>query len=147
LTNLDGQKAGPLFVRNEKQKSNTAFSERLIVKQPTLKPRASFARISRQTFYDWQRNDEFFAALLLDADKDADDTLEQALYDRAVLGIPSYVVSHGHIMYEEIPVLDEETKQPKRDDKGHIILKKIKPLIERKYSDFITSGKAQGPQA
>src|SRR5437879_1392257 len=61
------------------------------------------AGISRQTYYDWRNQDEAFKARLPVAYEERNDTLEYAAYTQAVEGIPSYVVSQGRIVYEEIP--------------------------------------------
>lgn len=78
-----------------------------------IKFSCKYAGINRQTYYNWRDNDAEFAALLPDANADADDTLEYAAHDRAVNGVESYVISQGKLVYGP--------------DK--------KPLIERKYSD------------
>lgn len=92
------------------------------------------AGVSRQTFYNWRDNDPSFAAQLPDADADANDTLEYAAYDRAVQGVPSYVVSQGRMVYEEIPVFNKDGT-PKLDAQGKQVMLRGKPLVERKYSD------------
>jgi len=101
-----------------------------------IKASCRVAGINRQTFYNWRDNDPEFAAQLPEADKDADDTAEFSLYDRAIKGVESYVVSQGHIVYEDIPLLDEEGK-PKLDKYGKQIYLHGKPLKERKYSDSL----------
>lgn len=90
-----------------------------------IKASCKAAGINRSTFYDWRDNDPEFAAQLSEADKDADDTAEFALYDRAIKGVESYVVSNGRVVY-----LDD------------------KPLKERKYSDGLltTLLKARMPE-
>lgn len=112
-----------------------------------VKASCKAAGISRQTFYNWRDNDEEFSAELPDAEEDANDTLEYAAYDRAVLGVETYVVSQGRIVYEEIPVFDAFGEQV-LDDKGNPVTKRGKPLIERKYSDslLITRLKARMPE-
>lgn len=78
-----------------------------------IKHSCKVARISRTTFYNWRDQDEKFQVALAEAEKDADDTLEFAAYERAVKGVPSHVISQGKMVYG-----------PNK-----------KPLIERKYSD------------
>jgi hypothetical protein len=94
------------------------------------------AGISRQTYYDWRDRDEMFKAELPDAMQDAHDTLELAAYERAVQGVESYVVSMGRVVYEDVPLLDEEGKPKLNKDGGQIMLRG-KPIVERKYSDSL----------
>ena len=91
-----------------------------------IKVSCKAAGISRQTYYDWRDEDGAFKAQLAEADLEAMDTLEYAAHDRAVNGIPSYVVSQGKLVYGP--------------DKH--------PLIEHKYSDtlLITLLKARMPE-
>jgi hypothetical protein len=102
--------------------------------------------INRATFYRWKAKDKVFAALLADAEPDASDTLEYAAYERGVKGVESYVVSQGHMVYEEIPVLKDDGT-PKLDAQGKQVMLRGKPLTERKYSDtlLITLLKARLP--
>ena len=112
-----------------------------------IKFSCSYAGISRQTFYDWQKNDDAFKAQLADAEPDVNDTLDEAAYERGVEGVPSYVVSNGHMVYEEIPMLDQGGK-PKLDKYDKQIFLRGKPLVERKYSDtlLVTLLKARMPE-
>jgi len=105
------------------------------------------AAIDRSTYYAWRDSDEAFKAALSEAQEEADDTLEYAAYDRAVQGVPSYVVSQGKLVYEEFPVLDENGEQ-QRDELGRLIVKRGDPIIERKYSDSLltTLLKARMPE-
>lgn len=117
-------------------------------KTGNIKHSCEYAGISRQAFYDWKESDALFAKHLIDyAEPDADDSLEYAGYDRAVTGVPSYVVSQGKIVYEDIPVLDAHG-DPVLDKYDNPTYKRGKPLIERKYSDslLVTLLKARMPQ-
>lgn len=91
-----------------------------------IKHSCKVARINRTTFYNWRDQDEEFRAQLVEAERDADDTLEFAAYERAVKGVPSHVISQGKMVYG-----------PNK-----------KPLIERKYSDGLltTLLKARMPE-
>lgn len=112
-----------------------------------VKASCKAAGIHRSTFYDWRANDEAFAATLAEAEKDACDTLEMAAYERAVKGVESIVVSMGRVVYEEIPLLDDEGK-PKLDKRGEPMYQHGKAIKERKYSDtlLITLLKARLPE-
>lgn len=86
----------------------------------------TYAGIHRSTFYEWRDHDAAFKARLAEVEPDVDDTLEAAAFERAVKGVPSFVVSQGKLVYG-----------PNK-----------KPLIERKYSDtlLVTLMKARMPE-
>lgn len=131
---LNKKRGGPFTP--EARKRNQLRFLKAYRETANIKASCVVARISRQTFYDWRDSDESFRLQLVDAEEDANDTLEYAAYDRAVLGVESYVVSQGKIVYEEVPVLDDENK-PKFDEDGYPIMRRGNPLIERKYSDSL----------
>lgn len=112
-----------------------------------VKHSCKFAGISRQTYYDWKDRDPIFTKHLAVADEEANDTLEYAGYDRAVSGIPSYVVSQGKMVYEDIPALEKDGT-PKLNEYGKQIYLHGAPLVEKKYSDtlLVTLLKARMPQ-
>lgn len=64
-----------------------------------IKASCEAAKIHRSTFYDWKDHDPAFAEQLVDAEQEANDTAEKALYDRAVVGIEEYVVSNRQVVY------------------------------------------------
>lgn len=137
IGNLDthyARKSGPLSPEQRLKKQIRFLAS--YRKTGNIKHSCEYAGINRQTFYDWRENDTIFAAHLVEAEKDADDTLEYAGYDRAVTGVPSYVVSQGKIVYEDVPVLDDQG-DPVLDKHGNPTYKRGKPLIERKYSDSL----------
>lgn len=135
----------PLTPEQRKKKQVTFL--RALGKHGVVKVACKAAGISRQTFKNWRDNDPEFAAQLPDAEEDRNDTLEYAAYSQAVEGIPSYVVSQGHIVYKEKPVLDEHGN-PKLDKDGRVIFTRTEPIIERKYapSVLITLLKANMPE-
>ena len=116
-------------------------------KSGNVKFSCSYAGISRQTFYNWRDTDDTFKAQLADAEPDVDDTLNYAAYERGVEGVPSYVVSNGHMVYEEIPVMNPDGT-PKLNKQGGQVYLRGKPLVERKYSDtlLVTLLKARMPE-
>lgn len=105
------------------------------------------AAIDRSTYYAWHNSDEVFAAQVAEAEQDASDTLEYAAYERAVLGVPTYLVSQGRLVYEEIPVLNA-AGEPFLDEHGKPVVQRGDPIIERKYSDSLltTLLKARMPE-
>ena len=112
-----------------------------------IKHSCKVAGINRSTFYEWRDHDEAFKAQLPDAVEDAHDTLEYAAHERAVRGVESFVVSMGRVVYEDIPVLDEQGK-PKLNKNQDTIMRRGKAIKERKYSDqlLITLLKANMPE-
>ena len=112
-----------------------------------IKYSCKVAGIHRSTYYDWRDRDEAFKAELPDATEDANDTLEFAAYDRAVRGVESYVVSMGRVVYEEEQARDK-AGNPLLDKNDQPIMKRGKPIIERKYSDALltTLLKARMPE-
>ncbi len=127
---------------SKQRKFLTAYSRVGIVKVA-----CKAAGISRQTYYAWRDKDAAFKTQLPDVEQDANEALESAAYDRAVQGVPSFVVSMGRMVYEEIPVLNKDGT-PKLDHEGKQIMLRGKPLIERKYSDSLltTLLKARMPE-
>jgi hypothetical protein len=122
-TSTHSRPSTPLTPEQRAKKQQTFL--KLYRECANIKASCKAAGINRQTFYNWRDNDSEFAAQLPEADKDADDTAEFALYDRAIKGVESYVVSNGRVVY-----LDD------------------KPLKERKYSDGLltTLLKARMPE-
>lgn len=136
LDNLDSstKKFSPL-TPEQRAKKQERFLKALGT-HGVVKVACKVAGISRQTYYDWRDHDEEFKARLPVAYEERNDTLEYAAYSQAVEGIPSYVVSQGRIVYEEIPVTNEDGT-PKLDKHGDPVMKRGKPLIERKYAPAI----------
>ncbi len=149
LDELDPQNArkrgGPFTPEQHKRKQERFL--KAMGEHGTIKYACKYAGISRQTYYDWKANDEAFKALLPDAELERNDTLEFSAYSQAVDGVPSYVVSQGRIVYHETPVLNEDGT-PKLDKHGNEVMKRGKPIIERKYAPnlLITLLKANMPE-
>lgn len=88
------------------------------------------AGISRQTYKNWRDTDESFQAQLPDTKDDANDTLEYAAFEQAVIGIYEPLVSMGQPVYEQIPMLDGNG-DPILDSKGRPKMKRGKLLTRR----------------
>lgn len=146
LDNLDISNARfkPLTPEQRARKQARFFAK--YRKSGNIKFSCAYAGISRQTFYDWREHDEAFKAQLADAEPDVDDTLDEAAYERGVEGVPSYVVSNGHLVYEELPVIGEDGQQVVEN--GRPVYRRGKPIVERKYSDtlLVTLLKARMPE-
>ena len=112
-----------------------------------IKAACKAAGIDRSTYKYWRDNDPEFVKQLPDARDEANETLEIAAYAQAVLGIESYVVSNGRIVYHETPVLNEDGT-PQFNERGQQVVLRGKPIMERKYapSILITLLKANMPE-
>ncbi len=140
----NARKGGPLTSEQRIKKQARFLS--FYRNSGNIKFSCKYAGINRSTYYDWLKDDAEFSKQVADAEPEVDDTLEFAAYDRAVSGVPSYVVSQGKMVYEEIPLFDEDGK-PKLDKWNKPEYARGKPLVERKYSDtlLITLLKARMP--
>jgi ASCH domain. len=92
------------------------------------------AGISRNTFYQWLEHDEQFSLQYNQAEKDFGDIILAEFTKRATKGYERTVVSMGHIVYNETPVLDKHGNAV-LDDKGKPVYKRGEPLMERVVSD------------
>lgn len=88
------------------------------------------AGISRQTYKNWRDTDAAFREQLAEAREEANDTLEHAAYEQAVVGIFEPLVSMGQPVYEQIPILDENGESV-LDAKGRPKTKRGKMLTRR----------------
>ena len=122
---------GPLSPEQRAKKQERFL--KALGKHGVVKAACAYAGISRQTYKNWRDTDEAFKERLPDAYDERNDTLEYAAYSQAVDGIPSYVVSQGRIVYHEMPVFNADGT-PKLDKHGEQIMKRGKPIIERKYA-------------
>lgn len=138
------RKRGPMTEKQRLNKQQRFL--RLFRECANIKASCKYAGIDRTTYYEWRDKDEGFKALLPDAEQDANDTLELAANDRAVLGVPSYVVSQGRLVYHEVPLFNKDGT-PQLDKFGKQEYGRGEPVIERKYSDTlaITLLKARMP--
>lgn len=133
ITNIDTSNAKykPLTPLQRTKKQATFL--RALGKHGVVKAACRAAGISRTTYKNWRDTDEDFKSKLPDALDERNDTLEYAAYTQAVEGVPSYVVSQGRIVYHEIPVFNPDGT-PKLDKNGDPVMKRGKPIIERKYA-------------
>lgn len=120
-------------MRERKQKKFLkAFAE-----TGNVKHSCKIAGIDRSLYYYWRDNDEDFKAQLPDVLQDANDTLEFAAYERAVQGIEEPVVSQGQLVYEYEQVVDETTGKFLFADNGKPLLKRVRQVTKRVYSDSL----------
>lgn len=133
IANLDTSNAkyAPLTPSQRAKKQATFL--RALGKHGVVKVACRAAGISRTTYKNWRDTDEDFKAKLPDALDERNDTLEYAAYTQAVEGVPSHVVSQGRIVYSEVPAKNADGT-PKLDANGEPVMKRGKPLIERKYA-------------
>ncbi len=98
-TRSHARKSAPLTLNQRKEKQQL-FLE-LYRQCANIKASCEAAGIDRTTFYNWKNDDSVFAAQVAEAENDANDTAERALYDRAVLGVEEYVVSNRQVVYHQ----------------------------------------------
>src|SRR5579859_5519071 len=89
----NARKPGPLTPEQAAKKQARFLS--FYRNSGNIKFSCKYAGIARSTFYEWRDTDEAFKALVAAAEPDVDDTLDMAAHERAVNGVPSYVVSQG----------------------------------------------------
>ena len=94
------------------------------------------AKISRQSAYDWRKDDEEFATQWENAVERDKDIARASIYERGILGWDEPVVNGGMLIYEYEPVLDDEGNQ-RFDSKGKPIMKRSKPVSVHKWSDTL----------
>lgn len=111
-----------------------------------IKSACKVAGINRSTYYDWRDHDVDFAAHLPDAKEEANESLEIVAHEQAY-GIEEPAISMGRIVYEEIPVFDENG-EPKLDRHDHPMMRRGKMIMTKKYSPsvLITLLKANMPE-
>ena len=141
---LNAHRGGPLTPKQREAKQKKflkAYREIGIIKAA-----CKVAGINRSTYYDWAENDEAFKAQLPEAKEEACETLEIFAFEQA-RGIEEPAVSMGRIVYEEIPVLDEEGNQT-YDVRGHPVFRRGRMVMVKKYSPsvLITLLKANMPE-
>lgn len=112
-----------------------------------VKYACKMARIHRSTFYLWRSRDQNFKACLVDAESDANDTLEFAAYQQGVEGVEEPAISAGQVVYNYVPVLDDDGKQM-FDDRGKPLMKRGKMVTIRRHAPqlLITLLKARMPE-
>lgn len=94
-----------------------------------IKAACRVAKINRSTYYDWKANDPEFASKLPEAEEDANDTLEYAAYEQAVLGTEEPVASGGKVMYVDGKMLMARRYSPQ------LLITLLKARMPAKYKD------------
>lgn len=94
--------------QTKKQQAFLAFYRRCA----NVKSSCEAAKISRQTFYRWKEHDAIFAIQLAEAEKEADDAAEKALYDRAIEGVEEYVISNRQVVFLEVETDGKKERVP-----------------------------------
>lgn len=102
----------------------------------SIKQACDIAGIGRASVYRWQQSSAAFRTAVEEANKEANDTIEDEIVRRAIEGIEEPLVSMGKLVYIEEPVLDEDGA-PLLDDKGKPVLRIVGQMKVRKYSDTL----------
>lgn len=97
--------------------------------------KAACARVgvSRQTIYNWEKQYKTFAAALAEANKDADDEIDDEIVRRGKQGVDEPLVSMGQLVYEYEPELDDDGNQVY--ERGKPKMRRTGQVMVRKYSD------------
>lgn len=104
-----------------------------LAKCSSIKAACELADVPRRTFYNWEKN-KTFAAAVQEAYKEGNDTLDDAIIERALQGVSEPLVSMGKLVYEEIPELDNEGN-PKLDKRGRPVMQRGAQIFVSKPSD------------
>jgi hypothetical protein len=118
---------------NERKEKQALFLTAL-GKCASIKQAALVAGVSRATVYRWQQSSATFRAAVEEANKEANDTIDDEIVRRAIEGIEEPLVSMGKLVFLEEPLLDEDEK-PLLDEKNRPILRIVGQVKVRKYSD------------
>lgn len=102
----------------------------------SIKQACALAGISRTTVYRWAKSNKAFSAAYDDANKDANDTIDDEIVRRAIAGVEEPLVSMGKLVYEETPQTGKDGL-PLYDDKGRPIMQRGAQVMTRKYSDSL----------
>jgi len=102
----------------------------------SIKQACTIAGIDRTTFYRWKESNKQFAQLVAEAEDDANDTIDDEIVRRAILGIEEPLVSMGRVVCEEVAVFDAEGNEV-LDRNGNPKTRRGSQLTVRKYSDAL----------
>jgi AcrR family transcriptional regulator len=104
-----------------------------LAKAASIKHACELADVPRRTFYNWQKN-KIFAAALKEAHDEGNDTIDDAIIERAIQGVREPLVSMGKLVYDEHPAMDGEGN-PKLDKRGNPIMERGAQIFVNKPSD------------
>jgi hypothetical protein len=100
------------------------------------------AGVARKTVYQWREKDTLFADDWEEAVERTKDTARSSIYQRGILGWDEPVVSVGQVVYEYVPITDEQGL-PKLDSKGKPMMRRGDPLTIHKWSDSLATAYAR----
>lgn len=100
----------------------------------SIKKACEIAGIERKTFYRWVDTNKAFREAVDEANKEANDTIDDEIVRRAIEGIEEPLVSMGRVVYDEELVLDKDG-EPELDKGGNPKTKRGARIIQKKYSD------------
>lgn len=102
----------------------------------SIKQACEIAGVGRATVYRWQQSSATFRKAVEEANKEANDTIDDEIVRRAIEGIEEPLVSMGKLVFLEEPLLGEDEK-PLLDEKNRPIMRIIGQVKVRKYSDTL----------
>lgn len=121
-------------MRPEERKAKQELILVTLGKCGSVKQACNVAGVDRKTFYNWKKSSKTFAEAVEEADKEANDTIDDEIVRRAIEGIEEPLVSMGNVVYDEELVLDA-SGEPELDSRGRQKTKRGARIVHRKYSD------------
>lgn len=97
---------------------------------------AEAAGVSRQTVDTWRKRAEF-RKRFEEAEQEAADLIFREVRRRAIDGVPEPMVSHGELVYYQLPVIDEATGEQALDRWGRPMWKRGDIFTVQRYSDML----------
>lgn len=120
-------------MKAEERKAKQQIILTALAKCTSIKAACELAGVPRRSFYNWEKTKAFGAAVK-EAYKEGNDTLDDAIIDRALQGVSEPLLSMGKLVYEEIPELDADGN-PKLDKRGRPVVQRGAQIFVSKPSD------------
>lgn len=130
---LRSRRQGQTMSAAEKKIAQATFLE-VLKSNANVREAAEAVGIDHSTVYRWKDKDKKFAELFDAANEFANWRLFGEAWKRALEGEVEVMVSMGRVVYEEIPVLDDDG-EPVLDKRGNPQTRPGKPMTIRKKSD------------
>lgn len=126
---------GPMSAAQRKE-AKRLFLEYL-KSDPNVSAACDLACISRDTAYRWRDQDSKFADGWESALERLHNKARSSIYQRGIIGWDEPVVSMGQLVYEMVPVVDENNDQVYEKSKPK--MRRGKPITLHKWSDSLAA--------
>jgi hypothetical protein len=120
----------------ERAKAKAAFLASLKV-DPNVSLACDEAQISRDTAYRWKEGDQAFAKAWDTALERTRDVARSSIYKRGILGWDEPMISMGQVVYEQVPVVDDDGEQVY--ERGRPAFRQGEKVMIRKWSDSLAA--------